>query len=267
MFLLQGLCRILTCPYGQKTHYGTCKSIAIQTNGLGVETSFILTAVPDKSSIQLSNFSIEGLDALAETIFKRTRSSLGLKPSKCEYCQATIDVGDDHVVDVCLRIQLYTAADCQLEHIREQSTRLLGKHIDIKIGRNDNILFHVGLGTFYKTYPAPGRREIRSISKGGVAKCVISFRVDKPEYCPEISLNIWENELLQDANQRSIFLSYFDNNVPGKRNTTTVCLNKYLVTMAPTSGCSKYSIGLPILLSISYILIIIITPKVERVLM
>ena len=110
-FILQGLCRILTCPYGQKPYYGTCKSIAYTTSGLGVETSFILTAVPDKSTLQLSNFSIEGLDAFAETIYKRTRSSLGLKPSKCEYCQATIDVDADHVVDAYLSIQFYTTAE------------------------------------------------------------------------------------------------------------------------------------------------------------
>ena len=222
-------------------------------------TSFNLTVVPDKSTLQLSNFSSEGLHAFAETIYKRTRSSLGLNPSKCEYCQGTIDVDNDDVVDIYLSIQFYTTADCQLEHIILQSTRLLGKHINIKVGQNDNILFHVGLGNFYKTYPAPGRRHIRSISKSGVAKCARAFDVDKPEYCPEISLNIWENELLQDANQRSIFLSHFDNNVPGKRNTTAVCLNKYLVTMA-TSGCSKYGIGLPILLSILHILI---TPKLN----
>ena len=257
MVILQDLCRLLTCPYGQKPYYGTCKSIALQSNGLGVEVSFSLTAVPDKSTLQLSNFSIEGLDAFAETIYKRTRSSLGLKPSKCDYCQADIDVDDEYVVDVNVNILFYTTAECQLEHIIEQSTRLLGKHIDVKVGRNDNILLHVGLGNFYQTYPVPGRRHIRSISKGGVAKCANSFSVDKHEYCPEISLKVWENELLQDANKRSIFLSHFDNNVPGKRNTTTVCLKKYLVTMA-TSGCSKYGIGLPILLSH-----ILITPKLN----
>ena len=171
LVLLQDLCRLLTCPYGQKPYYGTCKSIALQSNGLGVEVSFNLTAVPDKSTLQLSNFSIEGLDAFAEFIYKRTRSSLGLKPSKCEYCQADIDVDDDYVVDVNVNILFYTTADCQLEHIIERSTRLLGRHIDIKVGRNDNIFLHVGLGNFYQTYPVPGRRHIRPISKSGVAKC------------------------------------------------------------------------------------------------
>ena len=251
---LQKLCRLLACPYGQTPYYGACKSITKQTNGLDVATLFMLTEIPGQSTLQLSNFSWEGLESLAKNIYKETRSLLGLNPPKCSYCDAMMYVGGGSDQNVTFDVNLKTTPECQLDFIMEQHNALMGRYINMKIGKHDNICFLVGPRKRHTETEPLGIRQIWVPDRKGVFSCNNVFTLDKDVYCPVITLNISEHQLLLDAKQRSTFLSHFENHGSDRCNTTKVCLNTYLLSMK-TSGCRHCGIALTLLLAMSIILL------------
>ena len=178
------------------------------------------------------------------------RSSLGLNPSKCDYCQAMADIEDGNFRDIYLDIFINTTPECQLNLIIEKCTSLFGKFINIKIGKRDNILFRIGLGKIYKMFPVPGFTHIPVLNSRSL--CTASFQLNKEIYCPKVNLSIWEHELIYNPKQRSIFLSFFDKHESDQQNTTE-CLDKYLLAMSK-SGYYRQGIGRSMIVSILYVL-------------
>ena len=231
LFLFQGKCRKLLCPFGSKPESGKCKTLAVNMNNVGVciELNLIidwsLTKLPDMNKTDIFS------ETDGEDIVRIVATALKVKA--CNLCLLHLKLTDRNpdsiskrpLPDLDFRLTVSTNNNCQYKWLHENIDRAIQRVIKVPLQRGP-----IFLRLQYDPRPMEAITQVYDyLYADNLRFCGWSV-VPKVKFCPGISLMKSEIESSKNQKAKDLLEPLYD---AGANATTTVfiCVEDYFKIM------------------------------------